>query len=133
MKMLKQLFHNLKYNAWYVIIGAVTTAIGYDLLTNEHFFFWPPQYSSLMNDDRFDVITLCIGLGLIIYSAVGKHTNRIISMLLGLAAANYTIIAVILWMHMQFAGQYKFNMPLTLCVGWILVILKVAQSRNIRR
>lgn len=133
MQTLKQLLHNLRGNEWYVIIGAVTTAIGYNLLTNEHFFFWPPQYSSLMNDDRLDAITLCIGLGLIIYSAVGKHVNSVISVLLGLATANYTVIAVILWIHMQFAGQCKFNLPLALCIGWILVILKVAKSRNIRR
>ena len=133
MKLIKQLLYNLKHNDWYVIIGAVTIAIGYSLLTNEHFFFWPPQYSSLMNDDRLDVITLCIGLGLIIYSIIGKHINGVISVLLGLAAANYTVIAVILWMHMQFAGQYKFNVPLALCVGFILVILKVAQSRNVER
>lgn len=125
---MKKLLHRL--NSWYSLIGFVIVAIGLDLWTNEHYFFWPPQYKSLMNNDRIDAVATFIGIGLIAYALFNVRSNWIISILLGLSTAFMTVIAVALYLHMVFAGQSKMNIPLTFCLGFIWLILKVAANRS---
>ena len=125
---MQTLLHRL--NSWYSIIGVLITAIGLDLWTNEHYFFWPPQYVSLMNDDRIDAIATFVGISLIIYALTGAHNNWVIGILLGLSAAFMTIIAIAFYLHMTFAGQDKMSLSFAFGVVFILIILKVANSRN---
>ena len=125
---MQTLLHRL--NSWYSIIGVLITAIGLDLWTNEHYFFWPPQYVSLMNDDRIDAIATFVGICLIIYALTGAHNNWVIGILLGLSAAFMTIIAIAFYLHMTFAGQDKMSLSFAFGVVFIWIILKVANSRN---
>lgn len=105
---------------------------GVDLLTNEHYFFWPPQFVSLMNDDRIDVIVIIVGVGLILYAMFGIHSNAIISILLGLAAAIGALIAFAFYIHMVYARQAMLSIPLVLALFFVAVVLKVALNRNTR-
>lgn len=126
--MIKILLHRL--NSWYSIIGFLVTFTGEALWTNEHYFFWPPQYVSLMNDDRIDAIATFVGIGLIVYALTGMHNNWIIGILLGIAASFITIIAVAFYIHTVFAGYSKMILPLIFALTFVWVILKVARSRN---
>lgn len=125
---MKQMLHRL--NSWYSIIGFLVTAVGIALWSNEHYFFWPPQYTSLMNDDRIDAIATLVGIGLIIYALTGMHNNWIIGVLLGIAASFITIIAVAFYIHTFLAGYSKMTLPLIFAVIFVWIILKVARSRN---
>lgn len=130
--MLRKILHNLTNYGWYTLIGLVMAVCGVDLLTNEHYFFWPPQFVSLMNDDRIDVIVIIVGVGLILYAMFGIHSNAIISILLGLAAAIGALIAFAFYIHMVYARQAMLSIPLVLALFFVAVVLKVALNRNTR-
>lgn len=125
---MQTLLHRL--NSWYSIIGGLITAIGLDLWTNEHYFFWPPQYISIMNDDRIDAIATFVGIMLIFYALANLHNNWLIGILLGLSTAFMTVIAIAFYLHMTFAGADKMSLPLAFSLGFIWIILKVANNRN---
>lgn len=132
MTTMRKVLHNLIKNDWYTLIGAVITVCGIDLWTNSHYFFWPPQYASLMNNNNIDAVATFVGVGLIIYAAVGIHSNAIISILLGVSAAFGTAIAFAFYVHMTFARQAMLSVPLALAVFFVVTILKVAFTRNTR-
>ena len=131
--MIKQTIHNLFKNSWYVILGIANCLVSYDLLTNEHFFFWPPQFRNLMNDDRADWIFLIIGIAFFIYAAIDRHSNWIITFLLAVSAAFYTLLGFLAWEHMQFAGVSSMGVTASLCFVMVLVILNVARNRDAHR
>ena len=129
---MKRLIHNLFKNSWYVILGIANCLVSYDLLTNEHFFFWPPQFRNLMNDDRVDWIILVIGIALFVYAILDHHSNWIITFLLAVSAAFYTLLGFLSWEHMQFAGMSRMGATAALCFVMVLVILNTARIRNSR-
>ncbi|MBD5430886.1 MAG: hypothetical protein HDR41_00200 [Lactobacillus sp.] len=128
--MLRKLLHNLNTHFWDALIGLGIAIIGVDLWTNEHYFFWPPQYTTLMNDDRIDAMAVLIGVGLIIYALIGKNNNTILGIFLGLSVAFMTLIAIAFWIHMTFARQSMLSIPLTLAIVFIIAILRVAFNHN---
>lgn len=105
---------------------------GIELLVTDHYFFWPPQFTSMMNDDRIDIIVIIVGAGLILYAMIGIHSNAVISILLGLAAAIGALIAFAFYIHMIYAGQRMLSIPLIFTIFFIAVVLKVALNRNTR-
>ena len=44
------------------LIGAWITAIGAFLFSDQHYFFWPPNWSNIENDIRLDTAIVIIGL-----------------------------------------------------------------------
>lgn len=127
---MREIIHNLLQNSWYIIIGIANCLTGYDLLSNEHFFFWPPQFQNVMNDDRVDWIMLITGLSLLIYSILNRHSNWIITLLLSVSAAFYTLLGVLMWEHVQFAGTKQMTISASLCFIFVLVIFNVARIRK---
>ena len=50
--MLNKLIANLKHNFQIFAIGAAFSAMGLLLWTDHKYFFWPPQYAGIMNDNN---------------------------------------------------------------------------------
>ena len=86
-----------------------------------------------MNDDRADWIFLIIGIAFFIYAAIDRHNNWIITFLLAVSAAFYTLLGFLVWEHMQFAGVSSMGVTASLCFVTALVILNVARNRDTHR
>ena len=86
-----------------------------------------------MNDDRADWIFLIIGIAFFIYAAIDRHSNWIITFLLAVSAAFYTLLGFLAWEHMQFAGVSSMGVTASLCLVMVLVILNVARNRDTHR
>lgn len=85
-----------------------------------------------MNDDRVDWIILVIGIALFVYAILDHHSNWIITFLLAVSAAFYTLLGFLSWEHMQFAGMSRMGATAALCFVMVLVILNTARIRNSR-
>ena len=129
-RMLKVL-HNLKQNRWKFTIGLLVLAIGLCLLATPDYFFWPPQYKNLMNDDGIDVFIIISGLLLILYSLSNLHSNKIASVLLAISAAIVASITFIEIIHWQFAGMFRNNLTIVLAIFAVVVIFLVSYDRSI--
>lgn len=70
-KYLKTLINNFGFHAVHIVLGLVTSGIGICLISDDHYFFWPPNFIDFINSDCIGTWALFTGLGLI-YVAVQK-------------------------------------------------------------
>ena len=120
-----------KQNRWKFTIGLLVLAIGLCLLATPDYFFWPPQYKNLMNDDGIDVFIIISGLLLILYSLSNLHSNKIASVLLAISAAIVASITFIEIIHWYFAGMFRNNLTIVLAIFAVVVIFLVSYDRSI--
>lgn len=130
--MMKRLASNLSHNLQLFAIGATLSAIGVFLWTNHKYFFWPPQYAGLMNDDGLDAIAVVVGLGLIICAIRNEKNNTVAGILLSIAAGFTGLTACIQLIHAIFAGQAPMGLGFILSCFLLTEILYTARNRNTR-
>ncbi|TSO25279.1 hypothetical protein FOD82_08550 [Lactobacillus sp. LL6] len=129
-----KLIHNLlTKNSKYTNLGLAMLLMGLDLWSEPDYFFWPPQYAFLMNDNGIDGIAVIVGIGLLVYAGMNIHDNQVAGILLGISAAFVTMITGIEIMHMIFAGQLRMGIPAILGFYMVLNILQIARDRNTKR
>lgn len=128
----KQLLVNLKHKFQIFIIGLACLAMGLLLWTDHKYFFWPPQYAGLMNDDGFDAVAVAVGLGLIYYAIKNEKSNIAAGMLLSIAAGFTSLVACIQLIHAIFAGQAPMFLGFILSCFLLAEILYTARTRNTR-
>ena len=129
---MKRLIHNLFKNSKYSNLGLAMVLLGGALWLMPRYFFWPPEYVSLMNDDGIDAIAVFVGVGLLVYAALSAHDNKIAGILLVGSAAFVTLIMVVEVLHMIFVSQFRMSVPAVLCLYMLLNILDIARNRNTR-
>lgn len=79
--------------------------IGYSLYIDRHYFFWPPSLSTLENDERIDILIICLGLGLLICTLTNNWSKAWTSFFLIMCGAVCLVIAGMQVLHMIYAGQ----------------------------
>ncbi|MDE1533979.1 hypothetical protein PWM22_01005 [Lactobacillus gasseri] len=128
----KQLLVNLKHNFQIFIIGLACSAMGLLLWTDHKYFFWPPQYAGLMNDDGLDAVAVAVGLGLIYYAIKNEKSNTAAGLLLSIAAGFTSLVACIQLIHAIFAGRAPMGLGFILSCFLLAEILYTARTRNTR-
>ena len=106
--------------------------MGLLLWTDHKYFFWPPQYAGLMNDDGFDAVAVAVGLGLIYYAIKNEKSNIAAGMLLSIAAGFTSLVACIQLIHAIFVGQAPMFLGFILSCFLLAEILYTARTRNTR-
>lgn len=130
MRKLHQAWHNAKLNHSYVAIGLVIAAIGLLLWTHHQYFFWPPSFKAIMNDEGLDAIGTFTGIGLIVFGVMDDKNNTIAGILLSVAAGWMGIIACIQLFHAAFLKNAEMALGFILCLFVIDRILMLARCRN---
>ena len=64
------------------LISIWITGIGLFLFSDQHYFFWPPDWSNLENDIRIDTFIVLVGLVLFLCTIFGVKNRKIIATLL---------------------------------------------------
>ena len=128
----KQLLVNLKHNFQIFIIGLACSAMGLLLWPDHKYFFWPPQYAGLMNDDGLDAVAVAVGLGLIYYAIKNEKSNTAAGVLLSIAAGFTSLVACIQLIHAIFAGRAPMGLGFILSCFLLAEILYTARTRNTR-
>jgi len=129
---MKKLLFNLSRNFHIFIIGATLSSMGLLLWADHQFFFWPPQYAGLMNDDGLDAIAVAVGLGLIYYALRDEKNNTLVGVLLSIAAGFTGLVACMQIIHAMFAGRAPMGLGFILSCFLLAEILYTARNRNTR-
>ena len=92
------------------LIGAWITAIGAFLFSDQHYFFWPPDWSNIENDIRLDTAIVIIGLLLFLCTIFGITRRKIIATLLVLCGAISLAMAALSALHVIMSGYYVMGL-----------------------
>lgn len=130
--MLKKLIANLKHNFQIFAIGTAFSAMGLLLWTDHKFFFWPPQYAGIMNDDGLDAIAVAVGVGLMYYALKNEKNNTVAGILLSITAGFTGLIACVQLIHAIFAGKAPMGLGFILSCYLLAEVLYTAKTRNTR-
>lgn len=110
------------------LAGLSVAVIGIFLLVDRQYFFYPPEWSSLMNDMKLDVIILVAGIGLVICGLYNNKIRWLSAIFFILAGAAVLALASIQLMHVVYAGQ--FRMAHTIIGDVIIFILIIHAAYN---
>lgn len=72
---IKQLWQTAKLNLLHLILGLLLTSMGIVLLVNDSFFYWPPEWQWLFNNDLVDAFAIIVWIGLIAFVFAGEKVS----------------------------------------------------------
>lgn len=102
----KKAVANLLNNPLHAIVGLDLIVTGLMLLTHHRYFFWPPNWQTLLNIENNSIVGLVgitIGIGLICWGIGFLKRIRANQFLLALSAAYLTWLGFTELMHALFA------------------------------
>lgn len=130
MTMLKLLKQRLKINTLHIIIGCVIALIGLELWLNKGYFFWPPNASSVLNDDVVGFFGTTLGCGIILWSFSRDQNPKTNQIFLTLATAFMTLLAFVELGHALFMHYPRIFTNVITDVALIAVIMYVARHSD---
>lgn len=129
-KEFKKWIINAKRNELYILVGLTLIAIGIALWCDQNYFFFPPKYIGLMNDDGFDALGVAIGGSIIAYGILNTKNNLVAGLLLGLATFFVASITIIELIHVLIVGQFRMIITIIGNIFLIAVIMHISKERN---
>lgn len=119
--MLRRMLNNVSNNFEQALASVAVIAIGISLLIDRDYFFWPPELTSTMNDQRIDMVILLLGSCLLISALIGNKSKFWQHALLILCGAViFTLALTQLW-HAFLGGQMR--MAHTVIGDFVIFIL----------
>ncbi|MBU5980028.1 hypothetical protein EFP68_01250 [Lactobacillus helveticus] len=94
------------------------------------FFYYPPQFSYLMNSPWFDLMIVAFGLVLVIYALIPYKNNALTGILLAVIASLIGLVTIIELEHYVFAGAIKLAQNIVSNLFIICVILWTARHHS---
>lgn len=131
---IKQLWQTAKLNLLHLILGLLLTSMGIVLLVNDSFFYWPPEWQWLFNNDLVDALAIIVGIGLIAFVFAGGKSQLVNAVLLACAAFFLMMIVVLQLGHVLVVHDYSRLLSIVAIVAWLLVIQYLAVfSKTVKR
>lgn len=117
----------------HAIVGLDLLATGLILLTNRHYFFWPPWPSWITaaeNDILIGLVGVVAGLGMIYWAISAEKSISLNRKLIPTASAYFTLLAVTEIMHGLFSPLGTPHMYTTGLSELILVLITLYMART---
>lgn len=131
---IKQLWQTAKLNLLHLILGLLLTSMGIVLLVNDSFFYWPPEWQWLFNNDLVDAFAIIVGIGLIAFVFAGGRSQLANAVLLACSAFFLMMLTVLQLGHVLVMHDYSRLLSIIALIGWLLVIQYLAVfSKTVRR
>lgn len=130
MIMLKLLKQRLKTNTLHIIIGCAIALIGLELWLNKGYFFWPPNASSVLNDDVVGFFGTALGCGIVLWSFSRDQNPKTNQIFLTLATAFMTLLAFVELGHALFMHYPRIFTNVITDVALIAVIMYIARHSD---
>lgn len=131
---IKILWQTAKLNLLHLILGSLLTAFGIVLLVNDSFFYWPPEWQWLFNNDLVDAFAIIVGIGLIAFVFAGRRSQLANAVLLACSAFFLMMLTVLQLGHVLVMHDYSRLLSIIALIGWLLVIQYLAVfSKTVRR
>lgn len=123
--MLRRILININDNFEQSLAGIAIIAISISLWLDRNYFFWPPELTSTMNDERVDIFILILGLGLLI-SALFDNPNKVIEIILFLSCgAVVFVLALTQLCHGFLAGQIRMAHTV---IGDLIIFILIVRA-----
>ncbi|MDK6501384.1 hypothetical protein [Lactobacillus gasseri] len=88
------------------LISLWITGIGLFLYSDQHYFFWPPDWSNVENDIRIDTFIVLVGLVLFLCTIFGLRNRKIIAILLVCSGAISLSMATLSLLHVVMSSYW---------------------------
>lgn len=88
------------------LISLWVTGIGCFLFSDQHYFFWPPDWSNIENDIRIDTFVVLVGLVLFLCTIFGIKNRKIIATLLVCSGAISLSMATLSLLHVIMSNYW---------------------------
>lgn len=131
---IKILWQTARLNLLHLILGSLLTAFGIVLLVNDSFFYWPPEWQWLFNNDLVDSFAIMVGIGLIAFVFSGGKSQLANAVLLACSAFFLMMLTVLQLGHVLVMHDYNRLLSIVALIGWLLVIQYLAVfSKTVKR
>lgn len=133
MQKMMRIVQQLKTNPLHLILGIDLIVTGIMLLTHHSYFFWPPNWRTLLqieNNSIVGLVGIAIGIGLISWGVGLSENNRVNQFLLALSASYLTWLGFTELMHAIFS---PLGTPRMLTAGFqdlIMVLLSLYLAKT---
>ena len=92
------------------LIGVWVTGIGLFLFSDQHYFFWPPDWSNIENDIRIDTFIVLVGLVLFLCTIFGVKNRKVIATLLVCCGAISLSMATLSLLHVIMSNYWVMGL-----------------------
>lgn len=92
------------------LISLWVTGIGCFLFSDQHYFFWPPDWSNIENDIRIDTFVVLVGLVLFLCTIFGIKNRKIIATLLVCSGAISLSMATLSLLHVIMSNYWVMGL-----------------------
>lgn len=108
------------------LISLWIAGIGLFLFSDQHYFFWPPEWSHLENNIIIDTFIVLVGLALFLCTIFGVKNRKIIATLLVCCGAISFSIATLSLLHIIMSGYWVMSLNVIGEIFLFILILLVA-------
>lgn len=129
----KKVVTNLLNNSLHAIVGLDLLTTGLILLTNRHYFFWPPWpawITTVENNVVVGLIGVVTGLGMIYWAISTDKSIRLNRKLIPMASAYFTLLAATELLHGVFAPLGTPHMYTSALSELIMTLITLYMARN---
>ena len=129
----KKILASLLSSPLHAIVGLDLLVTGLILLTNRHYFFWPPWPSwatEAENGIAVGLIGIVIGLGMIYWAISTEKTISLNRKLIPTASAYFTLLAVTEFLHGVFSPLGTPHMYTSALAELIMVLVTLYMART---
>lgn len=92
------------------LISLWVTGIGLFLYSDQHYFFWPPDWSNVENDIRIATFIVLVGLVLFLCTIFGLRNRKIIAILLVCSGAISLSMATLSLLHVVMSSYWVMGL-----------------------
>lgn len=92
------------------LISLWITGIGLFLYSDQHYFFWPPDWSNIENDIRIDTFIVLVGLVLFLCTIFGVKNRKLIASLLVCSGAISLSMATLSLLHVIMSSYWVMGL-----------------------
>lgn len=92
------------------LIALWITGIGLFLYSDQHYFFWPPDWSNIENNIRIDTFIVLVGLVLFLCTIFGVKNRKVIATLLVCSGAISLSMATLSLLHVIMSSYWAMGL-----------------------
>ena len=92
------------------LISIWIAGIGLFLFNDQHYFFWPPNWSNIENDVRIDTFIVLVGLVLFLCTIFGVKNRKVIATLLVFCGAISLSMATLSLLHVIMSSYWVMGL-----------------------
>ena len=92
------------------LISIWIAGIGLFLFNDQHYFFWPPNWSNIENDVRIDTFIVLVGLVLFLCTIFGVENRKITATLLVCCGAISLSMATLSLLHVIMSSYWVMGL-----------------------